>query len=201
MFWPHKQHLEVPWPGIEPAPQQWLKPLQWHHWILLTSRLPEITAGGVLREAGTGSLVTCLSSRSKQWRKPGLVQRVVLGKEAERPRLPPGCGCGVSGWAWRCLYCRSEIEARALCPLIAVFGCFQHPDKLVVIQEWHSGKSLVWVRPGRSPGVGLMVTGYIQFAAGRAVRSILCALNRNHMMAEELPVLLHKGGFWIREIV
>ena len=38
----------------------------------------------VLREAGAGSLVTCLGMPGAQWSKPGRIQMVVLGKEAKR---------------------------------------------------------------------------------------------------------------------
>ena len=34
LFWPHPWHVEVLWPGIKRAPQQWPKPQQWQHWIL-----------------------------------------------------------------------------------------------------------------------------------------------------------------------
>ena len=39
---------------------------------------------GVLREAGAGSLVTCLGMPGAQWSKPGHAQMVVLGKEAKQ---------------------------------------------------------------------------------------------------------------------
>ena len=35
-FWPRPQHVEVPRPEMEPAPQQWPKPLQGQCWILNT---------------------------------------------------------------------------------------------------------------------------------------------------------------------
>ena len=31
VFWPCLWHAKVPGPGMEPAPQQWLEPLQWQH--------------------------------------------------------------------------------------------------------------------------------------------------------------------------
>ena len=34
LFWGHLQHMEVPAPGTESAPQQQPKPLQWQYWIL-----------------------------------------------------------------------------------------------------------------------------------------------------------------------
>ena len=37
-----------------------------------------------MREAGAGSLVTCLGMPGAQWSKPGHAQMVVLGKEAKQ---------------------------------------------------------------------------------------------------------------------
>ena len=34
LFWPCLWQVEVPGPGVEPTPQQWLEPRQWQHWIL-----------------------------------------------------------------------------------------------------------------------------------------------------------------------
>ena len=33
-FLPFPEHMEIPWPGMGPAPQQWPKPLQWQCQIL-----------------------------------------------------------------------------------------------------------------------------------------------------------------------
>ena len=34
VFWPHPQHVEVPGPGMDPAPQQWPELEQWQRLIL-----------------------------------------------------------------------------------------------------------------------------------------------------------------------
>ena len=55
-FWPRPWHTEVPGPGIEPAPWQRPKPLQWQRWIL-----------NLLSHMGTLRNITSFQSKNPFW--------------------------------------------------------------------------------------------------------------------------------------